>query len=79
MLVKKIAETYSIPYFSLSPTFSVCLAHGFIPGEHKECPTCGEQTEIYTRIVGYYSAISLWNKGKSQEFTDRLTSDGIIK
>jgi len=79
MLVKKIAENYSLPYFSLSPTFSTCQAHGFIEGEHAECPTCGGPTETYTRIVGYFSPVSLWNKGKLKEFSDRLTYDGSTK
>jgi anaerobic ribonucleoside-triphosphate reductase len=73
MLVKKIAENYSIPYFTLSPTFSSCVVDGFIEGEHAICPKCGGQTEIFTRIVGYFSATSLWNKGKTEEFKQRKT------
>jgi len=69
-LVKKIAET-KLPYFSITPTFSICKNHGYIKGEVKECPECGEQTEVYSRIVGYLRPVATWNDGKKQEFVER--------
>ena len=69
-LVRKIAET-KLPYFSITPTFSVCQSHGYIKGEHSDCPECGEKTEIYSRIVGYLRPVSTWNAGKQQEFSER--------
>ena len=70
-LVKKIAENYRLPYYTMSPTYSVCRNHGYIVGEVKKCPTCGEATEIYSRITGYYRPINNWNDGKAKEFTMR--------
>ena len=70
-LVKTIAENYKIPYFTITPTFSVCSDHGYIAGEVYSCPTCGKTTEVYSRVVGYYSPVSNWNAGKAQEFKDR--------
>lgn len=70
-LVRKIAENYKLPYYTLSPTYSVCADHGYIVGEHYTCPTCGKVTEVYSRITGYYRAIQNWNDGKAQEFKDR--------
>lgn len=70
-LVKKIAENYKLPYYTLSPTYSVCKNHGYITGEVKCCDKCGESTEIYSRITGYYRPIQNWNDGKAQEFKDR--------
>lgn len=72
-LVKKIAYNYKIPYYTISPTFSVCEEHGYINGEQFACPACGKETEVYTRIVGYYRPLSNWNKGKAQEYTERVT------
>jgi ribonucleoside-triphosphate reductase len=69
-LVQKIAET-RIPYFSITPTFSVCDNHGYIRGEHQTCPDCGAETEVYSRIVGYLRPVKTWNDGKQQEFRDR--------
>lgn len=69
-LVRKIAET-RIPYFSITPTFSVCENHGYLKGQHPECPDCGSQTEVYSRIVGYLRPVRTWNDGKQQEFKDR--------
>jgi ribonucleoside-triphosphate reductase len=57
---------------SVTPTFSVCEEHGYISGEHPECPTCGRETEVYSRIVGYYRPVSRWNKGKQAEYKERL-------
>ena len=69
-LVRKIAET-RIPYFSITPTFSVCEHHGYIKGQHPACPDCGSTTEVYSRIVGYLRPVRTWNDGKQQEFKDR--------
>jgi len=69
-LVRKIAET-RLPYFSITPTFSVCEGHGYIKGEHPTCPHCGAETEVYSRIVGYLRPIKTWNDGKQQEFRER--------
>ncbi len=69
-LVRKIAET-KIPYFSITPTFSVCENHGYVRGQHPNCPHCGSQTEVYSRIVGYLRPVRTWNDGKQQEFKDR--------
>jgi len=71
-LVRKIAENYKLPYYTLSPTYSVCKNHGYIPGEVYECPECGQKTEVYSRITGYYRPVQNWNDGKSQEFKDRV-------
>lgn len=72
-LVKKIATKYSLPYFTLSPTFSICPNHGYIEGEHETCPKCviEQKCEVYSRIVGYIRPVEQWNAGKSQEFKDR--------
>ena len=74
-LVRKIAENYKLPYYTLSPTYSVCADHGYIAGEVKKCPVCGRTTEIYSRITGYYRPVQNWNDGKTQEFADRKTYD----
>jgi ribonucleoside-triphosphate reductase len=70
-LVRKIAENFKLPYFTLSPTFSVCPSHGYIPGEHYTCPKCGEETEVYSRVVGYLRPVQQWNDGKLTEFGKR--------
>ena len=70
-LVRKIAENYKLPYYTMSPTYSVCADHGYIAGEVYECPTCGRTTEVYSRITGYYRPIQNWNDGKRKEFEDR--------
>ncbi len=70
-LVRKIAENYSLPYYTLSPTYSVCSEHGYISGEEYTCPKCGKKTEVYSRITGYYRPVQNWNAGKSQEFKHR--------
>ena len=74
-LVRKIAETYQLPYYTLSPTYSVCKNHGYLSGEVSVCPECGERTEIYSRITGYYRPVQNWNDGKAQEFKDRKVYD----
>ena len=70
-LVRKIAQNYKLPYYTLSPTYSVCKNHGYLVGEQKVCPICGEKTEVYSRITGYYRPVQNWNDGKAQEFKDR--------
>jgi ribonucleoside-triphosphate reductase len=72
-LVKKVCENYHLPYFTFSPTFSVCPNHGYLEGEHELCPKCKEECEIYTRIVGYIRPVNQWNKGKQSEFKMRKT------
>lgn len=72
-LVKKICENYRLPYFSLTPTFSVCPKHGYLSGEHKKCPKCKEMCEVYSRVVGYLRPVSQWNDGKLAEFSERKT------
>lgn len=72
-LVRKIAENYEIPYFTISPTFSICSNHGYIKGEYFSCPNCSEETEVYSRIVGYYRPVQNWNNGKKSEFSHRKT------
>ena len=78
-LVHKIAENYKLPYYTISPIYSVCMAHGYLSGEQKTCPHCGEVTEVYSRITGYYRPVSNWNAGKTQEFKERVlyNIDGI--
>ena len=71
-LIRTIAENYKLPYYTLSPTYSVCKNHGYIAGEVDTCPTCGEATEVYSRITGYYRPVKNWNDGKAQEYKDRL-------
>ncbi len=74
-LVRKIAENYKLPYYTLSPTYSVCRNHGYLNGDVSICPICGEKTEVYSRITGYYRPVQNWNDGKSQEFKQRKTYD----
>ena len=70
-LVRKIAENHELPYYTMSPTYSVCADHGYIAGEEYTCPICGKKTEVYSRITGYYRPVQNWNDGKSQEYKDR--------
>ncbi|MBQ7488622.1 MAG: ribonucleoside triphosphate reductase, partial [Clostridia bacterium] len=70
-LVRKIAENYKLPYYTMSPTYSVCREHGYLTGEQYTCPICGQKTEVYSRITGYYRPVQNWNDGKAQEFKDR--------
>lgn len=72
-LVKKLCENYHLPYFTFTPTFSVCPSHGYLDGEQKECPKCGSETEVYSRIVGYLRPVKQWNFGKKEEFKIRKT------
>ncbi len=87
-LVRKISENYRLPYYSISPTYSVCKNHGYIAGEHFTCPECGENAEVYSRITGYYRPVQNWNDGKSQEYKERkvynmassdITKHGTVK
>lgn len=70
-LVRKIAENYELPYYTLSPTYSICKEHGYLTGEQFKCPQCGRDTEVYSRITGYYRPVQNWNEGKLQEFKER--------
>ena len=70
-LVRTIAENYKLPYYTLSPTYSICKEHGYLAGEQKECPHCGAKTEVYSRITGYYRPVQNWNDGKLQEYANR--------
>ena len=70
-LVRKIAENYRLPYYTMSPTYSVCKNHGYLNGEVFSCPDCGEETEVWSRITGYYRPVKNWNAGKTQEYKDR--------
>ena len=71
-LVRKIAENYKLPYYTMSPTYSVCKDHGYLTGEQFTCPICGNKTEVYSRITGYYRPVQNWNDGKAQEYKDRM-------
>jgi ribonucleoside-triphosphate reductase len=71
LLVKRILSHYRIPYLSITPTFSVCLNHGYLKGENWHCPECGSECEVYSRVVGYYRPVANWNKGKQEEYRQR--------
>ncbi|MCD6101120.1 MAG: ribonucleoside triphosphate reductase [Candidatus Marinimicrobia bacterium] len=73
VLAKKICNQYRLPYFTFTPTFSICPSHGYIPGEHEKCPSCGDSCEVYSRVVGYLRPVNQWNKGKKEEFKLRKT------
>ncbi|WP_244432544.1 ribonucleoside triphosphate reductase [Desulfocurvibacter africanus] len=75
-IVRALTKT-KIPYISITPTFSICKSHGYIAGEQEQCPECGGETEVYTRVVGYYRPVSQWNKGKQAEYADRLVYEGV--
>ncbi|MEG0963189.1 MAG: ribonucleoside triphosphate reductase [Lachnospiraceae bacterium] len=70
-LVRKIAENYKLPYYTISPTYSICKEHGYLSGEHFTCPVCGKSAEVYSRITGYYRPVQNWNEGKTQEYKNR--------
>lgn len=78
-LVRKIAENYKLPYYTITPTYSICTEHGYLSGEQPQCPICGKPTEIYSRITGYYRPVQNWNVGKAQEFKDRLVYSSVAK
>ena len=75
MLVRKIAENYRLPYYTISPTYSICQEHGYLNGEQKVCPICGKPTEVWSRITGYYRPVQNWNDGKTQEYAQRKEYD----
>jgi len=77
-LVRKVAETSRVPYFTLTPTFSVCPTHGYISGEHVKCPTCNAKCEVYSRVVGYLRPVNQWNDGKQAEYKIRKTFDRVV-
>ena len=74
-LVRTIASNYKLPYYTLSPTYSICKEHGYLAGEVKVCPHCGAKTEVYSRITGYYRPVQNWNDGKLQEYANRTEYD----
>ena len=74
-LVRTIAQNYKLPYYTLSPTYSICKSHGYLAGEHFTCPICKQKAEVYSRITGYYRPVQNWNEGKLQEYKDRVTYD----
>jgi ribonucleoside-triphosphate reductase len=74
-LVRTIAQNYKLPYYTLSPTYSICKEHGYLAGEKKVCPHCGRETEVYSRITGYYRPVKNWNDGKLQEYANRTEYD----
>jgi len=74
-LVRKIAENYHIPYYTMSPTYSICKDHGYLDGEQFVCPICGKKTEVYSRITGYYRPVQNWNDGKTEEYKNREKYD----
>jgi ribonucleoside-triphosphate reductase len=70
--VKRVAQNYHLPYFTITPTFSICPNHGYLQGEISQCPTCNHSCEIWSRIVGYFRPVDQWNKGKKSEYADRV-------
>ena len=70
-LVRKVFENYRLPYFTLTPTFSICSKHGYLAGEQEKCSQCGQECEVYSRVVGYLRPVNQWNVGKRAEFADR--------
>ena len=74
-IVRTIAENYKLPYYTISPTYSICKTHGYLSGEHFVCPECGNKAEVYSRITGYYRPVQHWNDGKTQEYKDRQEYD----
>ncbi|MDO5417979.1 MAG: ribonucleoside triphosphate reductase, partial [Lachnospiraceae bacterium] len=77
-LVRAIAENYKLPYYTLSPTYSICKTHGYLAGEQFTCPYCGEKAEVYSRITGYYRPVQNWNEGKTQEYKNRKTYTAVF-
>jgi ribonucleoside-triphosphate reductase len=72
VLVRRIAENFRLPYYTITPTFSVCMDHGYLRGEHFTCPRCGKPAEVYSRVVGYFRPVRNWHVGKQEEFRERL-------
>jgi len=77
-LIKKVSWNSRLPYFTLTPTFSICPSHGYASGEHKQCPVCGAACEVYSRVVGYLRPVDQWNDGKQAEFAIRRTFDKSV-
>ncbi len=77
-LIKKVSWSSHLPYFTLTPTFSICFTHGYVSGEHQQCPVCGEKCEVYSRVVGYLRPVDQWNDGKQAEFAIRRTFDKSV-
>jgi ribonucleoside-triphosphate reductase len=73
-----VAWNFHLPYFTLTPTFSICPTHGYISGEHKQCPRCGASCEVYSRVVGYLRPVDQWNDGKQAEFAIRRTFEKAV-
>ena len=73
--IRQMSGNYKLPYYTLSPTYSICKNHGYLAGEQKVCPHCGEVTEVYSRITGYYRPVQNWNEGKAQEYKNRVLYD----
>ena len=73
--VRKVCDHHRLPYFTLTPTFSVCPEHGYLAGEQHHCPECGEEAEVYSRVVGYLRPLRQWNRGKQREFSQRALFD----
>jgi len=71
--VRLVCAAYRLPYFTLTPTFSICPSHGYLAGEHRECPQCGDGCEVYSRVVGYLRPVQQWNAGKQEEYGERRT------
>ena len=82
-VVRRIAENFKLPYFTLSPTYSICPEHGYITGEEPKCLKCGAETEVYSRITGYYRPLKNWNDGKQKEYADRkeyvISGHGVVE
>ena len=76
-IVQRVAENTKLPYFTISPTFSICPSHGYLSGKFLQCHICGKETEIYSRVVGYYRPLSHWNPGKKSEFDIRKTLEVV--
>jgi len=77
-LVRKVAWNFHIPYFTLTPTFSICSSHGYLKGEQPQCPICGAKCEVYSRVVGYLRPVDQWNDGKQAEFALRRTFEKTV-
>ncbi|MDR1297581.1 MAG: ribonucleoside triphosphate reductase [Deltaproteobacteria bacterium] len=76
-LIRKITGNYTLPYFTITPTFSICGEHGYLAGEKRECPVCGQRADVYSRVVGYFRPVDNWNDGKQAEFQMRKTYEGL--
>ena len=77
-LIKKVCENFNLPYFTITPTFSICPQHGYTFGEHLTCPICNHKCEVFSRVVGYLRPVDQWNNGKRTEFFDRKNFDNAL-